>query len=120
IVANANDRSTDMTASSAVFEQTAHKLALTGDVQITQGASFLKGDSMYADLFADNKIKSAVVRGNAAARQTTPERTTTVGAPELNISYNNGRQLQDANAVGESTVEIIPNGKQNISQVAAT
>ena len=120
VVSNANNQPTDMTASSAVFEQSAHKLALNGDVQITQGASYLKGDAIYADLFSDNKIKNGLARGNAAARQTTPERTTAVNAPELNVSYNDARQLQDANAVGQSTVEIVPNGDTGYSQVVAT
>lgn len=119
VVASANNQPTDMTASSAVFEQGAHKLALTGDVRITQGASYLSGDSIYADLFADNKIRSGVVRGNASARQSTPERTTNVAAPELNASYNDARQLQDANAIGESTVEIVPNGASGYAQVVA-
>jgi lipopolysaccharide transport protein LptA len=120
LTAAANGQPSEMTASTAVFEQTAHKLALTGSVEITQSSSYLKADAVYANLFPDNKIKHGVARGNAAARQATADRTTTVTAPQLNVSYNDARQLQDANAIGQSTVEIIPNGAADHSSVITT
>ncbi|CAN5390405.1 hypothetical protein BH10ACI3_BH10ACI3_09350 [soil metagenome] len=108
IVTDANGKPTDIKADEAVFEQAAHKLALTGGAEINQAGDIIKGDGVFANLFTDNKIKDAVVRGNASARKTSPERTTTVSAPELNATFNDARQLQDANAVGQSNVEIIP------------
>lgn len=117
IVTAANNKPTDIRASEAIFEQTAKKLALTGGAEITQGSEYLKGDVVYANLFADNKIKDAVSRGNASVRQTTPERTTTVTAPELNAAFNDARQLQDANAIGQSTAEIVPANPAEYSRV---
>lgn len=108
IVADAGGKPTDIRAAEAVFEQTAHKLALTGDVKILQGSDALAGDTCHAELFSDNKIKSAVLRGNASASQTTVDRTTSVKAPELNAEFNDSRQLRDANAVGQSHAEILP------------
>ena len=108
IVTTVNARATDIKAIDAVYEQTAGKLALTGGAEITQESDYLKGDNIYADLFPDRKVKSAIARGNAAVRRTTPDRTVTASAPELNVSYGETRQLHDANAAGTSVVEISP------------
>ncbi|MFL6375023.1 MAG: LPS export ABC transporter periplasmic protein LptC [Pyrinomonadaceae bacterium] len=108
IVTNAQDKNTDIRASEIVYETDAQKATLTGSAEITQGADYLKGDTIYADLFPDNKVRHAIMRGNAAAKQTTPERVMTVAAPELNVSYNDAKVLSDANAVGGSRVELTP------------
>ena len=92
ILTSANDKSTDIAASESVYEQTAGKIVLTGNAEITQGSDYLKGDVLYANLFPDKKIKDAVIRGNASAKQTTTERTTTISAPELNAAFNESRQ----------------------------
>ncbi|MFM9905278.1 MAG: LPS export ABC transporter periplasmic protein LptC [Pyrinomonadaceae bacterium] len=119
IVTDSNGQSADIRASEAIFEQSNGKLALTGNAEITQGGEYLKGDLVFANFAPGNKIKDAVVRGNAFARQTTPERTTTVAAPELNAAFNDARQLQDANAVGLSNVEIIPTDRSEYTLVTA-
>lgn len=110
----------NLTAGYAVFDKAAHKLALNGNVEIIQGGSYLKGDAVDADLFADNTIRSGVARGNAAARQASPDRTITVNALELNVSYNEARKMQDANAVGQSVLEIIPSGNNEYSKIVAS
>ena len=120
VTAGADGQTTEMNASAAIFEQSAHKLALTGNVEIAQNGSSLNGDSVYADLFSDNKIKSGVARGNASAKRAATEQTITVRGPELNVSYNDARQLQDANAAGQSTVEVVPIGKAQYSNVSAS
>jgi|CXWL01.1.fsa_nt_gi lipopolysaccharide export system protein LptA len=108
ISTTANDKATDIRASEAVFEQSAHKVALTGGGEITQGGDYLKGDSIYADLFPGNSVKEAVVRGDGLARQVSPERTMTISAPELNAAFSESRSLRSANAIGQSTAELIP------------
>lgn len=120
IVTTANYKSTDITASEAIYEQSAGKLALTGGAEITQGGDYLKGDVLYASLFRDKKIKDAVIRGSASAHQITTERTTTISGPELNAAFNESRQLQDANAIGQSNVEIIPNENKEYSRVSVS
>ncbi len=120
IVTSVNDSPTDITASEAIYEQAAGKIILTGGAEITQSSDYLKGDVLYASLFPDKKIKDAVIRGNASARQTTTERTTTISAPELNAAFNESRQLQDANAIGQSNAEIIPNVSKEYSRVIVT
>jgi lipopolysaccharide export system protein LptA len=108
IVTNAQDKNTDIRSGEAVFEQEAHKATLTGTAEITQGGDYLKADAIDADLFDDNKLRHAIMRGNALARQATPERVMSVAAPELNVSYNDAKVLSDANAVGESRAELTP------------
>lgn len=115
-----NEKPTDIRASEAIFEQLAGKLALTGNASITQGGDNLKGDSIFADLFRDNKIKHAVIRGNASARQVTAERTTAISAPELNATFNDARQLANANAIGPSTADVTPVNNASYSRVVMT
>ena len=117
IVTTANDKATDIRASEIVFEQSALKVALTGGSEITQGSDFLKGDTVNADLFADKKVKYAVIHGNGLVRQTTDARTTTIMGPELNAAFNDLRQLQTANAVGQSVAQLVPNETADYSLV---
>ncbi|MEP6786824.1 MAG: LPS export ABC transporter periplasmic protein LptC [Acidobacteriota bacterium] len=117
IVTTAKDKQTDIKASEAIFERSAGKIALTGDAEVTQDSNYLKGDALTANLFADNKLKDAVIRGNASVRQTNPERTTTITAPELNASFNDARQLLDANAIGQSNATIVPVNTKEYSLV---
>lgn len=107
IVTSAQNKTTDIRASEIIYEQTQGRLEMVGGVEITQGTDVIKGDVVDAELYPDNKVKHAVARGNAFASQTTPERTTKVSAPELNASFNELRQLHDANAAGQSTAEIV-------------
>ncbi len=120
IITSVNDNPTNITASEVIYEQSAGKMVLTGGVEITQSSDYLKGDILYADLFPDKKVKNAVIRGNASARQTTTERTTTISAPELNAAFNESRQLHDANAIGQSNAEIIPNESKEYSRVTVS
>jgi LPS export ABC transporter protein LptC len=117
IVTSVNDETTDITASEADYEQSAGKITLTGSAQITQGENYLRGDLLHANLFPDRKVKDTVARGNAAARQTTDERTTSMTAPELNATFGESRQLHDANAIGQSSAEISPNANGEYSRV---
>ena len=117
IVTTTNEKATDVRASEAVYEQTALKLALTGGAEITQGSDYLRGDTLNADLFADKKVKYAVIRGNGLVRQITPARTTTIAAPELNAAFNEARHLQTANAVGQSVTQLVPDETANYSLV---
>lgn len=115
-----NEKPADIRSSEAIFEQLAGKLALTGNAEITQGGDNFKGDAIYADLFRDNKIKHAVIRGNASARQVTAERSTSIAAPELNATFNDARQLARANAIGPSTAEVAPVNSASYSRVVMT
>ncbi|HVF47670.1 MAG TPA: LPS export ABC transporter periplasmic protein LptC, partial [Pyrinomonadaceae bacterium] len=119
IVTAAGEKPTDLRATEAIYEQTARKVALTGGAEIVQGSDTLKGDVLFATLFADNKVKDAVIRGNASARQTTAERTTTITAPELNATFDAARHMRDANAIGQSSVELTPAVSQDYSRVTA-
>ena len=117
IVTSANEKTTDIVASQAIYEQAAGKIELSGGAAITQGSDYLKGDVLYAELFPDRKLKNAIIRGSASARQTTAERISTIYAPELNVAFDVSRQLHDANAIGQSTVEIVPTQSVEYSRV---
>ncbi len=108
IVSTANGKQTDVRSTDAVYEQTAGKLALTGGAEIRQGTDVMKGDVLFANLYPDQKVKDAVIRGSASVRQTTEERTLNISAPELNAAFGESRQMHDANAIGQSVVDIVP------------
>jgi len=120
IVTPANGKQTDIRAGEIIYEQAALKVALTGSAEITQGGDHLKGSVINADLFPDKKLRNAVIRGDALVRQTSEARTTSVSAPELNAAYGEDRQLASANAVGQSTAELVPNGGSDFSRVVMT
>ena len=115
IVTVVKDKATDIKATDAIYEQAALKMALTGNVEVTQEADYLKGDAVNVDLFADRKVKAAVVRGNAYARKVSDTQTTTVSAPELNAEFNDARQLVNANAIGQSLATITPADTKKMS-----
>lgn len=118
IVTAANDIPTDISASEAIYEQTARQIDLSDGGQITQGQSYLKGDLIHANLFHDRRIKNAIIRGNAAARQTTTESIITITAPELNATFNEARELHDASAIGPSNAEVVPNQNSEYTRLA--
>ena len=121
IVTTAQNKTTDLRSGEAAYSQEAHTAELTNGAEVTQGGDYLKSDTMYADLFEDNKLKHAVMRGNAYAKQATPERVTTVAGPELNVTYNDARILSTANAVGVSRAELTPaNANPRYSNVVMT
>lgn len=117
ILADANNAPTEISAGEVVFERSAGKMALSGNSVITQNGSRINADSIYGTLFANNTIRDAVARGNATLKQSTSERTTSISAPELNVSYSDPEVIRDANAVGESSVAIIPVQSRSYSSV---
>ncbi len=108
IVTQNNNEKTDIRAGEIVYERTIGKAALTGGSEIHQGSDVLKGDSIFADLFSNGKVKEAILRGNASAFQTTDERTTKIEAGELNAAFLDSGEIRSANSVGESSVEMVP------------
>ncbi len=112
-----NDKTTDIRGSEIMFAQTAHKVSVTGNAEITQGTDQLKGNSITADLYAGNKVKEAVIRGDASARQNSRERTTLISAPELNASFAESGSMQNANAIGQSNAELIPSDPKAYTRV---
>lgn len=117
IVTNANGQPTDIKASEAVYDQPAFKMTLTGNAEITQAADYISGDAIDVDLYADKKLKNAVVRGNGLVRQLGDTRTTTLTAPEINAAWGESRQLTVANAVGASTARLEPKSGSDYSLV---
>ena len=113
----ASDNNTDIRGNEIMFAQTAHKVSVTGNAEITQGTDQLKGNSITADLYDGNKVKEAVIRGDATARQNGAERTMVISAPELNASFAESGSMKLATAIGASNVELIPADAKAYSRV---
>jgi LPS export ABC transporter protein LptC/lipopolysaccharide transport protein LptA len=109
---------TDIKASEAVYEQKNGKIFLNGNAEITQGAGFIKGDNLTADLFPNKKVKFAAARGNAYLKQNTNERLTEISAPELNAAFNESQHLQSAESIGASSVNLIPVQAEDYTKIA--
>lgn len=108
IVTQNDSKATDIRANEIVYERTGLKASLTGGSEIRQGSDELKGDKIFATLFRSGKVEEAILRGNASAVQTSPERTTKIEAPELNASFTEAGEISKANAIGQSSVEMVP------------
>ena len=108
IVTAEGDKQTVIKSADAVYEQTSGKVFLYGGAEITQGADYLKGDNLTAELFPNKNLKNAHVKGNAYLKQTAPERTTEVSGNELNAVFGDNQQLQTANVTGASRANLIP------------
>lgn len=117
IVTVEGEKPTDIRSSEAIYEQASGKIALTGGAEITQGGEYLKGDVLNAELFSNKKLKNCFVRGNAFLRQTAADKTTQIAANELNAVFGDNQQLRNANAVGQSTAELIPDESSDYSKV---
>src|SRR5207244_647648 len=78
---------------------------------------YIKGDAINAELYTNRKLKSAVVSGSAFLRQSTPEKTTELSAPEMNAAFNESQIMQAANTVGQSTALLVPADSIKYSRV---
>jgi LPS export ABC transporter protein LptC/lipopolysaccharide transport protein LptA len=117
IATQAGDKKTEISGTEILYERSAGKAAISGGAEIRQAADVINGDNIFADLFANGNIKEAIVRGNASARQSTPERTTVVSGPELNALFTDSGILRAANAIGESSVEIVPQSGSEYTRI---
>lgn len=108
IITVEDESPTDIRAASGVYEQTLGKIQLNGGAEITQGANFVRGDNIFAELFLNKRLKHARVLGNALVMQTTAERTTEVTGSELNAKFNEAQRLQNADVSGTGTAVLTP------------
>ena len=108
IITASDNEKTNIKAGEAIYEQTNNKVFLYGNAEIAQKNDYIKGDRISADLYPNKKLKFAVAKGNAYLKQATSERTTEIAAPELNASFNDQQQMQNANSLGASNVNMIP------------
>ncbi|MDQ3714099.1 MAG: LPS export ABC transporter periplasmic protein LptC [Acidobacteriota bacterium] len=108
-IATAQDnKQTIIKSSEAIYEQANGKVFLYGAAEITQGADYLKGDNLTAELSPNKNLKNARVKGNAYLKQAAPERTTEISGDELNAFWGDNQQLKIANALGASNAVLIP------------
>lgn len=116
IVTVADEKPTVIHGNEAIYEQTNGKIAVTGNAEITQGADYLKGDRIDAQLFPNKKLQTGFARGNAYLKQTAHDRTTEVKANELNAFFGDNQLMQRADANGAAYVTISPAQTQNYSK----
>ena len=120
IVTVEDENPTDIRAASGVYEQAAGKINLEGGAEITQGANFVRGDNIFAELFQNKKLKHSRVRGNALVRQTTSERTTDVTGAEVNARFNELQKLQTADVSGTGSAVLTPTKPGEYSKMTLT
>lgn len=117
IVTTENANPTTINASTAVYEQTNGIATLTGPAEITQGNNYAKGDNIVAHLFPSRKLKSARILGNGYIRQIDAERTLEVSGAELNASFADGQDINDANALNNARSVLTPVKPDEYSRV---
>ena len=117
IVTNQDNKQTVIKSTDAIYEQANGKIFLYGAAEITQGADYLKGDNLTAELFPNKNLKNARVKGAAYLKQTTPERATEISGDELNAFWGDNQQLQIANALGASNAVLIPAKSEEYTKV---
>ena len=108
ITTTSDKEKTDIKSNEAIYDQANNKIFLSGNAEVTQKNDYIKGEQINVDLHANKKLKFAVAKGNAYLKQATSERTTEIAAPELNASFNEQQQMQNANSIGASNVNMIP------------
>jgi LPS export ABC transporter protein LptC/lipopolysaccharide transport protein LptA len=118
IVTVEDEKPTNIRANDAVYEQANGKIFLNGAAEITQGADYVKGDNLIAELYPNKKLKFVNAKGSSALKQTTPERTTEISADDLNAAFNENNHLQTANAVGNANAVLIPAQSNEYSRVS--
>ena len=99
---------TTITGNLAFYDQVAGYVSLNGNSQVKQGNDLIRGEILHANLYPDKKVKDAKATGNAFLRQQKLDRTTEVSAPELQAFFGQNRELQKANALGNSEVVVTP------------
>lgn len=112
-----DNQPTNIRSNDAVYEQTAGKIFLYGNAEVAQGNDLIKGDNLVAELFPSRKLKFANSKGNAYLRQISAERTTEISANELNASFNEANNLQNANALGNGNAVLTPAKAEEYTRV---
>ncbi|HLM02206.1 MAG TPA: LPS export ABC transporter periplasmic protein LptC, partial [Pyrinomonadaceae bacterium] len=116
IVTVEDEKPTTIRAQEAIYEQTNGKIFLGGGAEITQAETFIKGDRITTELFANKKVRSALVYGSAYLKQSAPERTTEVSANELNANFAENQQVQNAKASGSANVTLVPSKPEDYTK----
>ncbi|MGB7207902.1 MAG: LPS export ABC transporter periplasmic protein LptC [Pyrinomonadaceae bacterium] len=120
IITVEDDNPTDIKAANGVYEQSSGKINLEGGAEITQGGNFVRGDSIFAELFQNKKIKQSRVLGNALVRQITPEKTTEVNGAEVNAKFNEEQKLLTADVTGTGSAVVTPSKPGEYSKMTMT
>ena len=120
IIAVEDENPTDIKAANGVYEQSSGKIHLDGGAEITQGGNFVRGDSIFAELFQNKKLKHARVLGNALVRQATADKTTDISGAEVNAAFNEQQKMQTADVTGTGSAVVTPSEPGEYSKMTMT
>lgn len=115
-----NAKPSSLSGSTIVYEQTKLVAQIDGGARASQGSDIVTGDRIDVVLSPDRSMRNAMVRGNAALQQTTPERSTTVTAAELFAAFAEQNSVTNTNATGNAKATIVPTQSTEYSKVTMT
>lgn len=111
---------TKIKSTEAVYEQTKGIILLNDNATVDNGREYLRGDNLKVELYPTKKIKNARAEGNAYLKQMSAERTTEISADELNAFFDGNQNLQNANALGNSKVVLLPVNSSDYSKLTVS
>ncbi|MDM7922802.1 MAG: LPS export ABC transporter periplasmic protein LptC [Pyrinomonadaceae bacterium] len=117
IVTVQGERPTLASGENAAYDQRAGKVSLNGGAEVSQGGELVRGDSLNADLYPTNRVKTASARGNAYLKQQTAERITEVSGEELNARFSENEILAAANVRRNANAVLTPLQRGDYSKV---
>ena len=115
-----NDPPSDIRAANAVYEQATGNVHLSGNAELTKGATYARGDSVDASLDAARKIRNATIKGSGYLKSASPERTTELWADQMDAAFDDAQQIQKANASGTTKAVVTPTDNAQYSLLTLT
>lgn len=112
------DSQTQILSETAVYNQRALNVELSGNAEITQLAALVRGNKISANLYPTRKLKDARVLGNAFVSQSEDERNIEVSADELSVAYSPKYLLSSANARSSAEAVLTPKEQNSDYSVA--
>ena len=117
IATNDSGAQTDLRSQAAVYEKLKQLVSMSGGVEITRGGDLVKGDTVVALLYGDQKLKKVDVDGNGLVRQTNTERTFEVTGPKIVAAFDTNQDLTSSDVLGNASATLVPAGEASYSKV---
>ncbi|MBL8182625.1 MAG: LPS export ABC transporter periplasmic protein LptC [Blastocatellia bacterium] len=118
--ANIATATNTLRAENAVYEPANLRASMNGGVEVTQGNDKATGDTVNVALYQDRSVRHVAVVGNAMVFNASPERNTTVRAPQIDAFWNTGQVISSAKTIGATTVNMIPAGNSSSTPITTT
>ena len=118
IVTVEDQKPTDIRADNAVYQQPQGLVDLTGNASITQGASFVQGGVIHAELTAGRKLKLADVQIGAYAKQASSDSATEVSGTNIKAVFGDDHSIRNATVSGPANAVLVPVNPAEYSRVS--